>query len=237
MTEQITPKALLMGADTTHPRTGAALQRLRLAMQAIEAEIELHHGVYPYNHGRVTQSELCRRADVKKATLQNPVHKDSTRVEIMHWLDGLNHRLTHTRSSTRERITALADDLTLQLQQLQQANDTAQQQLKQLDIDNALLRGSSTVPTLPGCAPLAVGVTLRHYKGGLYRVVAYCLIEASSQPGVLYRPLQGNSQHTLWLRPLAEFHDLVETADGIVRRFHPVDVSAVTSSASADTAS
>ena len=63
-----------------HPRTSAAIGRLRKAMIEIEHDIAEHQGVYPYNFGRVTQSELCRRADVKKATLQNPVHKDTTRV-------------------------------------------------------------------------------------------------------------------------------------------------------------
>ena len=59
------------------------LQRLHRAMQEIESEIAVHHGVYPYNHGRVTQSQLSRRADVKKATLQTPLHKDTTRVEVI----------------------------------------------------------------------------------------------------------------------------------------------------------
>ncbi len=69
--------------DATNPRTQAMLQRLCKAMQDIEAEIAQHQGVYPFNHGRITQSELCRRADVKKATLQTPLHKDTTRVEVI----------------------------------------------------------------------------------------------------------------------------------------------------------
>lgn len=84
-----------------HPRTEAALQRLRQAMTTIEAEIEAHGGNYPYNHGRMTQSELCRRADVKKATLQNPVHKDTTRVEIIQWCDAINARLIQARDLAR----------------------------------------------------------------------------------------------------------------------------------------
>lgn len=54
--------------NVSHPRTQAMLQRLRQAMHDIEAEVVVHHGVYPYNHGRVTQSELCRRADVTDRT-------------------------------------------------------------------------------------------------------------------------------------------------------------------------
>ena len=126
-----TPTAAAHDTDKPNARTEAALQRLHKAMREIEAEIETNHGVYPFNHGRVTQSELCRRADVKKATLQNPVHKDTTRVEIMAWLDQLATQLAHTRDGTRERVTAVADDLTAQVQHLTLACQTAQAQLAQ----------------------------------------------------------------------------------------------------------
>jgi hypothetical protein len=111
-------------------RTEAALKRLRTAMADIEAEIVANRGIYPFNYGRVTQSELCRRADVKKATLQNPVHKDSTRVEIIAWLDELNARLTHTRDSTRERVTAVADDLATEVERLTLVNKDLQMRLR-----------------------------------------------------------------------------------------------------------
>ncbi len=63
------------------------------------------------------------------------------------------------------------------------------------------------------------GAVLRHYKGGLYTVVGTCMIEASLQPGILYRPHQGDSQHMVWMRPLAEFQDQVMTEHGAVPRF------------------
>ena len=126
--------------DKPNARTEAALGRLRHAMQEIEVEVDAHHGVYPYNHGRVTQSELCRRADVKKATLQNPVHKDTTRVEIMTWLDRLAVRLTQTRDGTRERVTAVADDLGSQVQALTQLLQLSQTEVTQLREENAALK-------------------------------------------------------------------------------------------------
>jgi chromosome segregation ATPase len=116
-------------ADKPNARTEAALQRLDKAMREVEADIEANHGVYPFNHGRVTQSELCRRADVKKATLQNPVHKDTTRVDIMAWLDQLAARLSQTRDGTRERVTVVADHLAAQVQQLTLAHQAVQEQL------------------------------------------------------------------------------------------------------------
>jgi chromosome segregation ATPase len=142
MTADSTP-----AADKPNARTAAALARLRQAMGDIEAEIAAHHGIYPFNHGRVTQSELCRRADVKKATLQNPVHKDTTRVDIMRWLDALAAQLTHTRDSTRERVTAVADDLACEVERLTLAHQEtlarlaqAEQRIAQLQQDNARLQ-------------------------------------------------------------------------------------------------
>ena len=135
---EFTPATLSL--EHAHPRTEAALQRLRNAMREIEAEVATHQGVYPFNHGRVTQSELCRRADVKKATLQNPVHKDTTRVEIMTWLDTLAVRLTQTREGTRARVTAVADDLGSQVQALTQLLQLSQTEVTQLQEENAALK-------------------------------------------------------------------------------------------------
>ena len=50
-------------------------------------------------------------------------------------------------------------------------------------------------------------------------MVGTCLIEATLKPGILYKPQQGDSQDVTWMRPLAEFHDLVTTAEGTVTRF------------------
>jgi|SRR5450830_1206276 len=133
-------------SDKTHPRTEAALERLRKAMREIEDEVVKNKGIYPFNYGRVTQSELCRRADVKKATLQNPGHKNTTRVDIISWLDELNMRLTQTHESTRERVTAVADDLAATIEKLTLANQAmqtrlneAEQLIVQLKQENTLL--------------------------------------------------------------------------------------------------
>lgn len=139
MTTDSTPPNL--PTDKPNARTEAALARLHKAMRDIEAEIAAHQGIYPFNFGRVTQSELCRRADVKKATLQNPVHKDTTRVEIMAWLDGVSAQLAQTRDGTRERVTVVADGLAAEVQRLTLALQAAEQRIVQLDADNAALRG------------------------------------------------------------------------------------------------
>ena len=126
--------------EAANPRTEAMLERLRTAMQTIEAEIAANHGIYPFNHGRVTQSELCRRADVKKATLQTPLHKDTTRVEVIAWLDQLSAKLADTRDATRERVTAVADNLASEVQRLQEALAQAEQTIERLTAENERFR-------------------------------------------------------------------------------------------------
>jgi len=59
--------------------------------------------------------------------------------------------------------------------------------------------------TARAASQLTPGAQFRHYKGGLYTVVGACLIEATLQPGVLYRPCQGDQQDVIWMRPLANF--------------------------------
>jgi len=71
----------------------------------------------------------------------------------------------------------------------------------------------------PTFCQFTTGTKLRHYKGGLYTVVGTCLIEATLMPGVLYKPLQGDKQDIIWMRPMDEFQDLVSTGDGPVPRF------------------
>jgi len=69
---------------------------------------------------------------------------------------------------------------------------------------------------------LQPGARLRHYKGGLYRVEGACLVEATHETGILYRPEQGNATDVLWMRPAGAFDEMVETSSGPVRRFTPL---------------
>jgi hypothetical protein len=67
------------------------------------------------------------------------------------------------------------------------------------------------------------GTLLRHHKGGLYRVVGHCLVEATLQPALLYTPLQGDAQGVVWMRPLDQFQDRVPAPEGAVARFTVLD--------------
>lgn len=72
---------------------------------------------------------------------------------------------------------------------------------------------------------LQAGRLVRHYKGGLYRIEGACLIEATLQTGILYRPLQGNATQVLWMRPASAFDERVDTDWGPVPRFTPVNAT------------
>ncbi len=66
---------------------------------------------------------------------------------------------------------------------------------------------------------LQPGTLVRHYKGGLYRIEGVCLIEATLEVGLLYRPQQGDAMDVLWMRPAHAFDEWVDAPQGRVRRF------------------
>lgn len=78
------------------------------------------------------------------------------------------------------------------------------------------------MPSLHVPPHLQPGTRLRHYKGGQYEVVGACLIEATLETGILYRPLQGDATALLWMRPVGAFDDTVTTPQGVVRRFQQI---------------
>lgn len=59
-------------------------------MDAMDEEIKANAGVYPHNRGRITQTEVCRRAAVSKVTLQGPAHKTTTKVDVDSWVAAHN---------------------------------------------------------------------------------------------------------------------------------------------------
>lgn len=81
---------------------------------------------------------------------------------------------------------------------------------------------SLSVPSPDAIHP---GATLRHYKGGLYRVVGLCRIEATLKTGVLYQACQGD-EDVVWMRPLEQFTEKVTTSEGVVARFTVVTPAA-----------
>jgi hypothetical protein len=79
-------------------------------MEAIEKDIEDNDGLYPFNNGRLSLAEVCRRASIHKITLQGEKHKSTTRVVIKEWIEKLDKLSVVGAKSVRKRVTATADE-------------------------------------------------------------------------------------------------------------------------------
>lgn len=90
-------------------RSSTFVSKLRQAMSTIEAEIEQNEGLYPFNAGRLTKAELCRRAGVDDQTLQNPTHKTTTNKMVDEWLERVKHNVAQGRTVVRRTVTERAD--------------------------------------------------------------------------------------------------------------------------------
>lgn len=89
-------------------RSSMFVSKLRQAMSAIEAEIEQNEGLYPFNAGRLTKAELCRRAGVDDQTLQNRTHKATTNKMVDDWLNRIKTTVAQGRIVVRRAVTERA---------------------------------------------------------------------------------------------------------------------------------
>lgn len=80
--------------------------KLHKAMAVIESELEDNDGIYPFNKGRLSMAEVCRRAGVHKITLQGEVHRLTSRVVIKKWLDTLEKKFIKGSRSVRSRVAS-----------------------------------------------------------------------------------------------------------------------------------
>ena len=88
-------------------------ERIVEAMRVIEQEIS-EHGLYPHNDGKVSLTEVARRAGVGSTTLRN-AHHHETRERVQKWLKSLGPRAPTTaakaRKASREKIAWYEDAL------------------------------------------------------------------------------------------------------------------------------
>lgn len=66
----------------------------------------------------------------------------------------------------------------------------------------------------------------RHYKGGVYEFLHEATLESDLTPMVVYRAVKNG---TVWIRPQAVFHELVEIDGQRVPRFALLDEAAAVS--------
>lgn len=86
-------------------RTESVKEAIRCAKETIAREVEQHGGVYPFNGGRLSEAEFCRRAGISQITLLGKTHKSSTKVELARWLLGVTTGLSRGKRSVRKAVT------------------------------------------------------------------------------------------------------------------------------------
>ncbi|WP_157835134.1 hypothetical protein [Xanthomonas sp. SHU 199] len=109
-------------------------------MSKIELEVEQSGGIYPYNAGRLSQAELCRRAGVANVTLQNLNHKSSTLVEVNEWLKLVRAKMVSGRKSVRRAVTDRVENLKQEFHQLATNYNISRLEAADLNLELALVR-------------------------------------------------------------------------------------------------
>lgn len=97
-------------SEHAHGRTEEVRVKLRNAMKKIELEVDENDGIYPFQGGRLSLSEVCRRAGVHKVTLQGPNHRETSKTEIEAWIRRIKVTLITGRKSVRKSVTARANN-------------------------------------------------------------------------------------------------------------------------------
>ena len=116
-------------------RTTKFVAKLTKAMREIEQDIAMNEGLYPYNAGRLSQAEVCRRAGVLNRSLQGKKHKDTTRVDVEAWRKGVLARIVSGKKDVRKMVTDRAEAWK------NEANKAAQaQHISQLRLQDELER-------------------------------------------------------------------------------------------------
>lgn len=91
-------------------RSDEVSAKIRKAMEAIEKDIEDNDGLYPFNNGRLSLAEVCRRASIHKVTLQGATHSSTTKVVVKEWLQNLDKLTIIGAKNVRKRVTATVDE-------------------------------------------------------------------------------------------------------------------------------
>lgn len=63
----------------------------------------------------------------------------------------------------------------------------------------------------------------KHFKGNLYEVIDIARHSETEEEHVVYRTLYGD--HSLWVRPLSMFDEVIERDDKTIKRFAFVEES------------
>lgn len=143
------PKGLI---EFAHQKRVTFVSKLDKAMKAIEADVDENAGLYPFNGGRISQSEVCRRAGVSKVTLQGKGHKGTTKVWVDKWVERVQAQVVSGKRSVRKTITGRVESLKAAHAKIankwhvaQLSFDSAQNRIRELETENAALREQLSV--------------------------------------------------------------------------------------------
>jgi len=128
-------------AAHSRQRTKDVQQRLQAAMKVIEAEIGKNEGIYPFHSGRLSLSEVCRRAGVHKVTVQGKLHRESTKVHIESWLTRVKRELILGHKEVRKVVNRRANDWKSKYEDV--ANRFNEMYAIEIPAKNALLTAAS----------------------------------------------------------------------------------------------
>lgn len=95
------PKRVAKSAEVRSNRVRKAIHD---AMNKIEEEIMAADGMYPYNGGRLSEAEVCRRAGVHPITLMGKAHRDTTKLEVQAWLTHVRAGIVTGSRSVRKAV-------------------------------------------------------------------------------------------------------------------------------------
>lgn len=102
MTEEPHPGTMAIVAHARKVRDTTA-SKIKNAIRAIEADIEMHQGIYPYST-HITQAEVCRRAGVSRMSLQKDQHRQ-TRDDLKIWIVDIERKMAAGAKVVRRAVT------------------------------------------------------------------------------------------------------------------------------------
>ena len=124
-------------------------------LSAIEDEIN-EHGAYPHNDGKLTLSEIARRAGIGGSTLRNRHHL-ATKKHVKSWLKKIG---SHAPTTKRDAKAASAKKIAFYEDALRKVNTEAllwREELQTLRLENQQLREQLTAMSKPSSNVVPMG--------------------------------------------------------------------------------
>lgn len=129
-------------------RTSAVVERVRAALEEIQAEISGSGGVYQSNGGRITMAEICRRAGIAPVTLHGPRHKSTTLPAVLRFVEAIKGPSKAVRDqrigpvdslpAARQRLAAIANAYHLDMLRIVDL----EARIRDLEAENEALRNA-----------------------------------------------------------------------------------------------